>query len=114
MARLPPPLKTGGRPRIHPRRLICDAIFYLARAGCARHLLREDEPELVQLRDDERRIQRNAQQAASLDGCMRTRCHSMNGIAFRDNKLPGSLRYLKIPRMPTTVMPMTVITLTLR
>ncbi len=35
---LPPP-KTGGRPRIHARRLICDAIFYLVRAGCAWHLL---------------------------------------------------------------------------
>ena len=37
--RLLPPPKTGGRPRKHARRLICDAIFYLVRAGCAWHLL---------------------------------------------------------------------------
>ena len=39
LARLLPPAKHGGRPRIHARRLICDAIFYLVRAGCAWHLL---------------------------------------------------------------------------
>ena len=30
-----PPAKRGGRPRKHPLRLLCDAIFYLVRAGCA-------------------------------------------------------------------------------
>ena len=39
LSRLLPPEKTGGRPRIHTRRLVCDAIFYLAPAGCAWHLL---------------------------------------------------------------------------
>ena len=39
LRRLLPAEKTGGRPRIHARRLICDAIFYLVRAGCAWHLL---------------------------------------------------------------------------
>ena len=34
-----PPAKSGGRPRKHPLRLLCDAIFYLVRAGCAWHLL---------------------------------------------------------------------------
>ena len=34
-----PPEKTGGRPRKHTRWLICNAIFYLVRAGCAWHLL---------------------------------------------------------------------------
>ena len=28
-----PPAKSGGRPRKHPLRLLCDAIFYLVRAG---------------------------------------------------------------------------------
>ena len=39
LSRLLPPAKHGGRPRKHARRLICDAIFYLVRAGCAWHLL---------------------------------------------------------------------------
>ncbi len=39
-----PPAKHGGRPRKRPRGLICDAIFYLVRAGCAWHLLPRNFP----------------------------------------------------------------------
>ena len=34
-----PHVRRWGRPRKHPLRTICDAIFYLVRAGCAWHLL---------------------------------------------------------------------------
>ena len=37
--RLLPPAKQGGRPRQHARRLLCDALFSLGRAGGAWHLL---------------------------------------------------------------------------
>ena len=44
VARLLPSAKRGGRPRKHARRLICDAIFYLVRAGCAWRLLPSNFP----------------------------------------------------------------------
>ena len=40
---LPPP-KTGGRPPLHSRRVIINAILYLARAGCAWRMLPNDFP----------------------------------------------------------------------
>lgn len=40
---LPAP-KPGGRPRVHPLREILDAIFYVARGGCAWRLLPHDFP----------------------------------------------------------------------
>ncbi len=41
--RLPAP-KPGGRPRVHPLREILDAVFYVARGGCAWRLLPHDFP----------------------------------------------------------------------
>ena len=38
------PVKTGGRPVIHPRRRIVEAILYVDRAGCAWRMLPHDFP----------------------------------------------------------------------
>jgi transposase len=39
-----PPVKTGGRPEKHPRRLIVDAILYVVRTGCSWRQLPADFP----------------------------------------------------------------------
>jgi transposase len=39
-----PEVNKGGRPRIHPRREILNAIFYTVRSGCAWRLLPGDLP----------------------------------------------------------------------
>ena len=39
-----PPVRTGGRPEKHPRRLVLDAIFYLVRGGIAWAALPRDFP----------------------------------------------------------------------
>ncbi len=39
-----PEVKSGGRPRIHSRREILNAIFYIVRSGCAWRLLPRDLP----------------------------------------------------------------------
>jgi transposase len=44
LAPLIPAVKPGGRPAIHERREIVDAIRYLLRAGCAWRLLPQDLP----------------------------------------------------------------------
>jgi putative transposase len=41
---LVPTPKPGGRPCIHSRRAICNAIFYLVRSGCAWRMLASDLP----------------------------------------------------------------------
>ncbi len=39
-----PATKSGGRPALHDRREIVDAIFYVLRSGCAWRLLPHDFP----------------------------------------------------------------------
>jgi putative transposase len=39
-----PPIKAGGRPELHPRREIVNAIRYVLRTGCAWRLLPHDLP----------------------------------------------------------------------
>jgi transposase len=41
---LVPAIKPGGRPELHPRREIVDAILYLTRTGCAWRMLPKDFP----------------------------------------------------------------------
>jgi transposase len=44
LARFIPPTKPGGRPELHPRREIVNAIRYVVRTGCAWRLLPHDLP----------------------------------------------------------------------
>jgi transposase len=41
---LVPAIKPGGRPELHPRRAIVDAVLYVARTGCAWRMLPKDFP----------------------------------------------------------------------
>jgi len=44
LAPLIPPPKSGGRPAVHDRRELVDAMLYLVRSGCAWRLLPHDFP----------------------------------------------------------------------
>jgi transposase len=44
LAPLIPPVKPGGRPAVHPRRELVNALAYWARSGCAWRLLPHDLP----------------------------------------------------------------------
>jgi putative transposase len=44
LAPLIPPVKPGGRPAVHPRRELLNAIAYWVRSGCAWRLLPHDLP----------------------------------------------------------------------
>ena len=44
MSRVIPPAKPGGRPRTVDMRQVLNALFYLARTGCAWRMLPKDYP----------------------------------------------------------------------